>query len=682
MEKISQKTPDLTQENIAKIAALFPDVVTEATDADGSVRLAIDFDALRDDLSGEVVDGPRERYQFTWPGKRQAKLEARRPTRKTMRPCPEKSKDWDTTENLYIEGDNLEALKIMRETYAGEVKLIYIDPPYNTGHDDFVYDDDFSQTRAEYDAQSGDYNEEGGRLVTNLESNGRFHSDWCSMMYPRLTLARDLLSDDGAIFISIDDNESKNLRAICDEVFGASCFVGDIAWQRTYAPRNDSKGIPAEIEHILVYSKGVSWIPGRLPRTEEMNSKYGSPDGDPRPWRTDNASAPGAVTHQGMVYAIQHPLTGELLYPPRGRHRPLGGYSMLSLMSEWAEYEWRDIHDEEIRAEICGIETDEVRKGVMALMLKEPTEETYRQARQRYEQGCWPQLYFTSGGTGGMAVKRYLDAVEGKMPTNLWLHSDAGHTDEAKKQLKSLFDGSAPFDTPKPVRLLDRILTIASDKDSIVLDFFSGSATTAEAVMRKNAEDSGSRRFILVQLPAEAPGGWGNLCNVGEERIRRAGEKVRAEIDKDNEQLELGTEPKPVPNIGFRVLRVDDSCLRDEYVSPAEYEQTELDLFTDNAAEGATPLDLLFQVLPAFRIEYSAKIVEREIGGKACFDVNDGQLIACFDEAVSTEALEAIAREKPIYAVFRDSSFASDADVANLDEFFKTFSPETIRKVI
>lgn len=681
MEKISRETPDLTQENIAKIAALFPDAVTEAADADGNVRLAIDFDALRDDLSGEVVDGPRERYQFTWPGKREAKLEARRPTKKAMRPCPEKSKDWGTTENLYIEGDNLEALKTMRETYAGKVKLIYIDPPYNTGHD-FVYDDDFSKTRAEYDAESGDYDEEGGRLVANPESNGRFHSDWCSMMYPRLMLARDLLSEDGAIFISIDDNESKNLRAICDEVFGAACFVGDIAWQRTYAPRNDSKGIPAEIEHILVYSKNPSWIPGRLPRTEEMNSKYGNPDGDPRLWRTDNASAPGAVTHQGMVYAIQHPLTGELLYPPRGRHRPLGGYSMLSLMSEWAEYEWRDIHDEDVRADICGIKPDEVRKNVMALMLKEPTEETFRRARQRYEQGCWPQLYFTSGGTGGMAVKRYLDAVEGKMPTNLWLHSDAGHTDEAKKQLKALFDDSAPFDTPKPVRLLDRILTIASNEDSLVLDFFSGSATTAEAVMRKNAEDGGSRRFVLVQLPEETSGGWGNLCNVGEERVRRAGEKIRAEVDKANEQLELGAEPKPVPDIGFRVLRVDESCLKDEYATPEQYEQGSLGLFTDNSAEDALPLDLLFQVLPAFRIEYSAKIAEREIGGKACFDVNDGQLIACFDEAVSTEALEAIAREKPIYAVFRDSSFASDADVANLDELFKTFSPETIRKVI
>ena len=681
MDKISQETPDLTQENIAKIAALFPDAVTEAMDVDGKVTLAVDFDALRDDLSGEVVDGPRERYQFTWPGKREAKLEVRRPIKKTMRPCPEKSKDWDTTENLYIEGDNLEALKIMRETYAGKVKLIYIDPPYNTGSD-FVYDDDFSKARAEYDAQNGDYNEEGGRLVANPESNGRFHSDWCSMMYPRLMLARDMLSDDGAIFISIDDNESKNLHAICDEIFGASCFVGDIAWQKTYSPRNDSKGIPSEVEHILAYSKSPEWIPGRLPRTAEMDGRYSSPDGDPRPWKAGDASAPGAATHQGMVYAIQHPLTGELLYPPNGRCRPFGGYSMLSLMSEWADYEWVDIHDEERRAQICNLPANEVRRDVKALMLKNPDETTYARSRARYEEGSWPVLYFTSGGNGGMACKRYLDEMDGKMPTNLWSYSEVGHTDEAKKQLKSLFDGSAPFDTPKPVRLLDRILTIASDKDSIVFDFFSGSATTAEAVMRKNTEDGGNRRFVLVQLPEEAPGGWDNLCNVGEERIRRAGEKIKTEIDKANEQLELGAEPKPVPDIGFRVLRVDESCLKDEYATPEQYEQTELDLFTDNAAEDAMPLDLLFQVLPAFRIGYSAKIVEREIGGKACFDVNGGQLIACFDEDVDTVALEAIAKERPLYTVFRDACFSNDAAVANLEELFKTFSPDTIRKVI
>lgn len=681
MEKISRETPDLTQENIAKIAALFPDVVTETKDVDGNVILAVDFDALHDDLSGEVVDGPRERYQFTWPGKREAKLEARRPIKKTMRPCPEKSKDWDTTENLYIEGDNLEALKIMRETYAGKVKLIYIDPPYNTGHD-FVYDDDFSKTRAEYDAESGDYDEEGGRLVANPESNGRFHSDWCSMMYPRLMLARDLLSEDGAIFISIDDNESKNLRAICDEVFGAACFVGDVIWQKTYSPRNDSKGIPTVAEHILIYCRVSGWIPQRLPRTEAMNAGYGSPDGDSLLWSSDNPAAPGAVTHQGMVYGIQHPFTGKIFYPPTSSCWRVGQPGLLDILCQWAPYELRDLHDEEERAKVCGISPREVRPGIKAIVLSVPVEEAAKIARKRYEEGSWPLMYFTGGGTGGMRRKRYLDESQGRVCDNLWLHEEVGHTDEAKKGLKKLFDGSAPFDTPKPVRLLDRILTIASDKDSVVLDFFSGSATTAEAVMRKNAEDGGNRRFVLVQLPEEASGGWGNLCNVGEERIRRGGEKIRAEVDTANEQLELGAEPKPVPDIGFRVLRVDESCLKDEFAAPDQYDQTQLDLFADNAAEGAAPLDLLFQVLPAFRIEYSAKIAERELGGKTCFDVNDGQLIACFDEDVDTVALEAIAKERPLYAVFRDACFSNDAAVANLEELFKTFSSDTIRKVI
>ena len=351
-------------------------------------------------------------------------------------------------------------------------------------------------------------------------------------------------------------------------------------------------------------------------------------------------------------------------------------------MNGWAEYEFKNIHDEARRAEICGVSEDEVRKDVEAIVLKNPCEETYAAAQKRFDEGNWPRLYFTSGGKGGMRLKRYLDSMDGKMPTNLWPYSEVGHTDEAKKQLKSLFNGSAPFDTPKPVRLLDRILTIASDKDSIVLDFFSGSATTAEAAMRKNAEDGGNRRFVLVQLPEETSGGWDNLCNVGEERIRRAGEKIKAEIDKDNEQLELGADPKSVPDIGFRVLRVDDSCLKDEFAVPDQYDQAQLDLFADNAAEGAAPLDLLFQVLPTFRIEYSAKIAERELGGKTCFDVNDGQLIACFDEDVDTEALEAIAKERPLYAVFRDACFSNDAAVANLEELFKTFSPDTIRRVI
>lgn len=640
----------------------------------------MDFDALRD-LLGDVAEGQRERYQFTWPGKREAKAEARRPICKTMIPEPGKSKDWDTTENLYIEGDNLDALKLLKETYAGKVKLIYIDPPYNTGHD-FVYDDDFAKTRGEYDAESGDFDEEGGRLVQNLEGNGRFHSDWCSMMYPRLLLARDLLAADGAIFISIDDNESTNLRKICDEVFGAVCFVGDIAWQKTYSPRNDSKGIPAEVEHILVYARQYDWTPGRLARTAEMDERYASPDGDPRPWKAGDASAPGAATHQVMVYAIQHPITGELLYPPNGRCRPFGGYSMLELMNEWAEYEWIDIHDEKRRADICGLPENDVRKDVKALMLKEPSEETFESARRRYEDGKWPTLYFTSGGKGGMAVKRYLDEMDGKMPTNLWPYSEVGHTDEAKKQLKALFDGNAPFDTPKPVRLMKRILDVASSQDCTVLDFFSGSASMAQAVMEKNAEDGGTRRFVLVQIPEKASGQFSTLTEIGEERIRRAGDKIRAEIDEANKQLELGAEPKPYPDLGFRVLRIDSSNMKDSYLTPDETQQQSLFDYADNVKEGRTDFDLLFEVLPKFRIPYSAKIEERMLGGKKVFFVDGDRLAACFDANVGVETIEEMAKTRPWIAVMRDASMADDATQANFEELFRTYSPDTVAQVI
>ena len=680
MDKISRTTSDLTLENIDNLTEMFPQVATEVKDENGVVKPSVDFDALRE-LLGDVAEGRRERYQFMWPGKAEAKLEARKSCDKTLRPHPEKSADWDTTQNVYIEGDNLDALKVMRETYAGKVKLIYIDPPYNTGHD-FIYDDDFAQTHEEYDAQSGEYDEEGGRLVANLEGNGRFHSDWCSMIYPRLLLARDLLSSDGAIFISIDDNESANLRKICDEVFGAGCFVGDIAWQRTYSPRNDAKGIPAEVDHLLVFSKQPGWIPNRLPRTAEMDSRYSSPDGDPIPWMSGEAAAPGAATHQGMVYAVQHPLTGELLYPPNGRHRPFGGYSMFSLMSGWAEYEWRDIHDEEKRAEICGVSPDEVRQGVEALMLKDPDEETFVKARARYDAGNWPEIYFTNGGKGGMRLKRHLNDMEGKLATNLWPYAEVGHSDEAKKHLKSLFGGSAPFDTPKPVRLMGRILTIATDDDSLVLDFFSGSASMAEAVVRKNAEDNGNRRFILVQIPEEASGQFSILTDIGEDRIRRAGKKIVEEIEAANAQLKIGESPKPVPDIGFRVFSIDSSNFLDTYSEPGEQTQASLLSLVDNLKEDRTPEDLLFQVRPAFRIPYSAHVEKMDVAGTTCFNVNDGQLIACFDMSVSTDAIEKIAQMKPIYAVFRDMSFASDSDAANFEELFKTYSPDTVRRVI
>lgn len=680
MDRVELTTPDITKENIDRLVELFPSVATETIGADGETTRAVDFDALRE-LLGDVAEGQRERYQFTWPGKREAKLQARTPCDKTMRPERAKSVNWDTTENLYIEGDNLEALKLMRETYASKVKLIYIDPPYNTGHD-FIYDDDFAETQADYVERSGEYDDEGGRLVANPESNGRFHSDWCSMIYPRLLLARDMLTSDGTIFISIDDNESANLRKVCDEIFGTGCFVCDIAWQRTYSPRNDSKGIPRVVEHLLVYSRYNEWVPRRLPRSEDMNSLYRSPDADDQEWASGDPAAAGAATHQGMVYGIQHPFTGEVFYPPMGSHWRVGQPGLLSILNEWAPYELRDLHDEAKRAEICGIAVDGVRKGVKAVMLSVPVDEAAKQARSRYERGAWPLLYFTSNGLGGMRRKRYLDESQGKVATNLWTHDEVGHTDEAKKELKKLFDGSAPFDTPKPVRLMDRILTIASDPDSIVFDFFSGSASMAHAVMAKNAEDGGSRRFILVQIPEDGPAGYDTLCDVGEERIRRAGAKIAAEIKEENRQLELGAEPKPVPDIGFRVLRIDSSSFRNTYVEPGEQTQESLFGYIDNVKDDRTPEDLLFQVLPAFRIPYSARIEEVDLGGVRCFDVNGGQLIACFDVQVNTEAIEKIARRRPLYAVFRDASLADDSTAANFEELFRTYSPDTVRQVI
>lgn len=674
MEKLERQTPNLTEELVDMLAQLMPDVVTETVDDGGNVVRSVDFDTLRESLTGSVTDGRRERYQFTWPGKAKARLEARTPTAKTIRPVPERSVDWDTTQNLYVEGDNLEALKIMRETYAGKVRLIYIDPPYNTGHD-FIYDDDFAETHAEYAAESGDFDDEGGRLVTNPESNGRFHSDWCSMMYPRLMLARDLLSPDGAIFISMSDVESANLRKMCSEVFGDSCFVANITWQNNTSPRNDAKGIPYTTDNIVVYAKQPNWQPYKLPRTEDMDARYESPDGDPQPWTSSPYHAPSARTHKGMVYAVQHPFSGELIYPPRNRCWSREQKKVLELMREWAPYELRMLDDAETRAAICGVGVAEI-PDIPAVMLSVSKEEALELATARLKRGTWPEFYFTGNGSGGLRVKKHLDLNQGKVPATLWPASEVGTNTEATNAMKSLFNGDIPFDTPKPVRLMDRILTIASDKDSIVLDFFSGSASMGEAVMRKNAEDGGSRHFILVQIPEQASGTFETLCDVGEERLRR----VRADILPAADQLSLGYDAGI--DLGFRVLRVGDSVLKDVHADPASTSQVSLLDLIDNMEEGSTPLDLLFQVLPKFRIPYSARIEEREVDGRTVLDVEEGQLLACFDEDVSTATIEAIAKTRPLYAVFRDASFADDSAVANLEELFKTFSPDTIRRVI
>lgn len=632
VERIKPGTPDGTEENVERIAELFPEVVTEVEDADGNLEHVVDFDALRD-LLGDVAEGQRERYQFTWPGKAAAKAEARKPIWKTMRPEPEKSVDWDTTKNLYIEGDNLDALKLLKETYAGQVKLIYIDPPYNTGHD-FVYDDDFAQTHEEYDAESGDFDEDGGRLVANPDSNGRFHSDWCSMIYPRLVLARDMLSADGAIFISIDDNESTNLHKICDEVFGAGNFKSDISWQKRYTRSNNTVDFTSVVEHILVYAKSDGFVVNLLPRSEEADSNYSNPDNDPRgPWITASYVSPATKAQRpNLVYDIK---------APDGR------------------------------------------------TVSHPTN-AWKFSKQEYERHVAEhRLWWGLDGHAQYPRKKvYLSEARGLTPINYWSNDYAGNTDIGTAEIKNLF-GEKYFDFPKPTILMRRILEHGSSSHSIVVDFFSGSASMADAVMQQNAIDGGARRFIMVQLPEKTDehsaafrDGYKTICDIGEERIRRAGKKIAAEVEDANRQLKLGEEPKPVPDIGFRVLRIDSSNMEDTYRRPGETDQMDLLSLADNVKLDRTPEDLLFEVLPKFRIPYSTRIEKRELGGRECFLVDGNRLVACFDTEVGTETIEEMAKMEPDYAVMRDASMRDDATQANFEELFKTYSPDTVRCVI
>lgn len=407
--------------------------------------------------------------------------------------------------NMIIHGDNLEALKALLPEYEGRVDCVYIDPPYNTGNEGWVYNDNVNDPRIRkwLDRAVGKEGEDFCR-----------HDKWLCMMYPRLQLLRKLLAPTGAIFISIDDTELANLRLVCDEIFSPSCFVADVSWQRNYSTRNDSKGIPAEVEHMLIYSKAPGWQPRKLPRTAEMDSKYKNPDNDYSPWKSTDAFAPGAADHQGMVYGIQHPQTGKMLYPSPGRHWALGQDSMLEIMSGWCPYKLENINDADERAQICNIETDEVRTDVMALVLGQSLEESQRLARAVYERGQWPVFYFNGKGKGGIARKTYLVNVDGRLPTNYWPYTEVGHTDEAKKELKAIFDGKTPFDTPKPTRLIERVLQIAAGDDALVLDSFAGSGTTAHAVMNANVVDGGSRRFVLVEMMDYADG-------ITAERVRR-----------------------------------------------------------------------------------------------------------------------------------------------------------------
>ena len=623
------QTPNRADENFKKLAALFPNAVTETVDENGVVVRAIDKDVLMQEINTTVMDGKDERYQFTWPDKKKSVLLANAPIAKTLRPCPAESMGKEGTpggfnsENLYIEGDNLEVLKLLQETYLGKIKMIYIDPPYNTGND-FVYEDDFAQSTEEYLANSGQYDEEGNRLVKNMDTNGRFHTDWLNMIYPRLKLAKDLLSDDGVIFISIDDNEQENIRKVCDEIFGEQNFIAQFIWQRRTSP-DMRKRVSSAHDYIVTYSKNAEKITDainkvRLSEKDALN--YANPDNDPRgPWASSDFTAQGYRPNQ--MYEITTP-GGAKYTPPEGRC-------------------WKNIESE------------------FLLQCKEG------------------RIWFGKDGMGIPRRKTYLSERDGKNVWTWWPNSEVGHSQEATQEVKTLFAGHSYFDYPKPVRLLKKVIQIGTHPDSYILDFFAGSSTTAHAVMQLNAEDNGNRKFIMVQLPEETDekseahkAGYKNICEIGKERIRRAGAKIKEENPMGTMDLD----------VGFRVLKCDTTNMKNVYYHPDEYNANLFDMLEDNIKEDRTSEDLLFQVMLDLGVLLSSKIEQTEIAGKKVFNVADNFLIACFDANVTEETIIAIAKQKPYYFVMRDSSLANDSVAANFDQIFATYSPETTRKVL
>lgn len=636
MDKLKMRTQNIADENFTKLAKLFPNDVTETINENGEVVRAIDKDVLMQEINTVVVEGREERYQFTWPDKRKAILAANAPIAKTLRPCREESVDFDNTENLYIEGDNLDVLKLLQETYLGQIKMIYIDPPYNTGND-FIYNDDFAESADEYLERSGQFDEDGNRLFSNTESNGRFHTDWLNMIYPRLKLAKNLLSDDGVIFISIDDNEVENLKKVCNEVFGESNYVFQISWRRT--DNQPNIGATAKVkEYILCFAKNIdSMVLGKLPLTDKAKNEYRYQD------------------ERGMFRRAI------LLDKTRGRHRyPIRTKSGNVLNGPWMK-----------------------------------TEEEFKRLDN---EGL---IYWTRGGDEQPYGKIYLDETKGQIPNDFW-GIEYGTNQRASIEVENLFEKRL-FDFPKPVSLLFNIVRLGATKDSIILDFFSGSATTAHAVIQLNAEDGGHRKFIMVQLPEKTDekseaykAGYKNICEIGKERIRRAGTKILKQlasgqgrsdgtgygmgIDNVKEYERLTGEK--VLDIGFRVLKCDSTNMKDVYYNPAEFEPSLIDSLTDNIKEDRTPEDLLFQVMLELGVLLSGRIEEKEIDGKKVFYVNGNYLIACFDENVTDETVTAIAREKPYYFVMRDSSMETDNVAVNIRQIFGTYSPETVRKVI
>lgn len=623
MEHLNMQSMDKVAANVAKIRELFPNCVTERINNEGKLEHAIDFDMLKQELSDHVVDGLQERYQFTWPDKRKAILAANAPINKTLRPCREESVDFDNTENLYIEGDNLEVLKLLQETYLGKVKMIYIDPPYNTGND-FVYNDDFKQSSDEYVENSGQLDDEGNRLVANTESNGRFHTDWLNMIYPRLKLAKDLLSEDGVIFISIDDNEANNLRKVCDEIFGEENFLAQIIWERAFAPVNLKKHFSPSHDYIICYANNIdNCVCNGLKRDDSSNSRYANPDNDPRGvWTSGDLSVGPAVTEK--IYEIITP-SGRSVYPPSG-------------------YCWR------------------LDKNTFFEYVKDK------------------RIWFGENGDNVPRIKRFLSEVkQGITPMTIWRFKEVGSSQDASRNLKKLFDDKAFFEYPKSVPLIERCIQLYSNKKSLILDFFSGSATTAHAVMQLNAEDGGKRKFIMVQLPevcaenSEAyKAGYKNICEIGKERIRRAGKKIKEENPLTTQDLD----------IGFRVLKCDSSNMEDVYFTPKEYMDKQQSLFIDNIKKDRSDEDLLFDAMLKLDTPLSSKIEKISIAGKTVYNVAQGHLMACFDKNVTDEVITAIAKEMPSYFVMRDSSQADDSVAINFEQIFNTYSPQTVRRVL
>lgn len=624
MEKLKMQSHDVIGSNTQKIAQLFPNCVTERLGKDGKSELAIDFEKLQAELSNEIIAEGEERYQFTWPDKRAAVRLANTPTTMTLRPCREESVDFDNTQNLYIEGDNLDVLKVLRETYLGKVKMIYIDPPYNTGND-FVYNDDFGKDKGSFEETSGLFDEDGNQTIDpmqrNTESNGRFHTDWLNMIYPRLKVARDLLTDDGAIFISIDDYEEDNLKKICNEIFGERNFVACVAWQRNYAPISLKKFFSESHEYCYIYAKDLNQFQmNLLPRSDKQNKDYKNPDNDPRGvWKVGNLTVGPAVEKQ--VYEIVGP-TGRKFLPPSG-------------------YCWR--------------------------FTKEKFEEMRKDNR----------IWFGTDGNNSPVPKLFLTEVQdGVTPMTLWSFEEAGHNQIATRELREIF-GASIFTSPKPLKYLTRYLQIGLNKDSLILDFFSGSATTAHAVMKLNAEDGGNHKFIMVQLPEKTDekseaykAGYKNICEIGKERIRRAGIKVKEEAGKSAQNLDTG----------FRVLKLDSFNMEDVYYTPQEFELQSL--FNENVKADRTNEDLLFQVMLDLGIELSAKIECKQIAGKNVHFVDDNYLVACFDRDVNESTITEIAKLQPIYFVMRDASASNDNVIDNFEQIFKHYSPDTNCRII